>query len=235
MVFVFPYFATLHTGYVAQSMTSAFNSTRPILYSFRRCPYAMRARLAIIRAGIAVELREVQLRNKPQAMLTASPKGTVPVLVLPNGAVIDESLDIMQWALAINDPQDWLSSQTEVHALISHNDGEFKYYLDRYKYADRYPEHSAEHYRNQGELFLTKLEALLQKTAFLLGQHFGLADAAIAPFIRQFAAVNSDWFSTAPYPALRTWLQDFLDSALFNDVMQQYQPWEPGMPAVTFG
>ena len=215
-------------------MISAFNYNRPILYSFRRCPYAMRARLAIVSAGIAVELREVQLRKKPQAMLNASPKGTVPVLVLPNGQVIDESLDIMQWALTINDPQNWLETQTQALNLISHNDGKFKYSLDRYKYADRYPEYSAAHYRNQGELFLTKLEALLQKTAFLLGEHFGLADAAIAPFIRQFAAVDSNWFATAPYPALRTWLQDFLDSALFNGVMQQYQPWEPGMPVVTF-
>ena len=216
-------------------MESAFNSNHPILFSFRRCPYAMRARLAIARAGVAVELREVELRNKPQAMLNASPKGTVPVLVLPSGQVIDESLDIMQWALAINDPQDWLNTQTEAHALISYNDNEFKYYLDRYKYADRYPEYSAEHYRNQGELFLTKLEALLQKTAFLLGEHFGLADAAIVPFIRQFAAVDSNWFPTAPYPRLQAWLQDFLDSALFNGVMQKYQPWEHGMPAVIFG
>ena len=207
----------------------------PILYSFRRCPYAMRARLAIASAGIPVELREVQLRNKPQAMLTASPKGTVPVLVLQNGQVIAESLDIMQWALAINDPQQWLSTHSQTQTLITRNDTEFKYFLDHYKYADRYPEQSAKHYRRQGEIVLAELEQLLQQSTFLCGAQFGLADAATAPFIRQFAAVDDDWFSSSPYPALRAWLQRFLDSALFNSIMQPYQPWKPDAASVIFG
>lgn len=194
----------------------------------------MRARLAIACAGIGVELREVQLRNKPQAMLQASPKATVPVLILEDGAVIDESLDIMLWALCINDPQTWLSTQSQALPLIATNDGEFKTYLDRYKYADRYPEHTAEHYRAQGERFLAELEHLLKENTFLFGPQMGLADAAIAPFIRQFAAVDQDWFASAPYPALRNWLQQFLDSALFKGVMQQYQPWEPGAVPIVF-
>lgn len=210
-------------------------SKPPILYSFRRCPYAMRARLAIAAAGIPVELREVQLRNKPDAMLTASPKGTVPVLVLENSQVIDESLDIMQWALTINDPDDWRATERRAQALIARNDGDFKMYLDRYKYADRYPEHPSGFYRQQGELFLATLEQLLRQNVFLCGPQFSLADAAIAPFIRQFAAVDNDWFRAAPYPALRAWLQQFLDSALFNHIMQQYLPWEPNAPAVIFG
>lgn len=216
-------------------MDNALKSAYPILYSFRRCPYAMRARLAIAVSGMAVELREVQLRNKPQAMLAASSKGTVPVLILENAQVIDESLDIMQWALTISDPQQWLSAQSQAQTLIARNDGEFKYYLDRYKYADRYPEQSAEHYRTQGELFLAELEQLLQQNTFLFGPHFGLADAAIAPFIRQFAAVDNNWFLSSPYAALRAWLQGFLDSVLFNGIMQQYQPWEPGTAALIFG
>jgi len=194
----------------------------------------MRARLAISYAGIAVELREVQLRNKPQAMLDASPKGTVPVLVLSNGDVIDESLDIMHWALARNDPRNWQENQSQALDLIGRNDGKFKHYLDRYKYADRYPEYPAEYYRTQGESFLANLEQQLQQNPFLCGPHLGLADAAIAPFIRQFAAVDNDWFTSSPYPATRHWLQVFLDSALFTGVMQNYPPWQPGLPATIF-
>ncbi|MGY6275557.1 glutathione S-transferase [Methylomonas sp. MgM2] len=216
-------------------MHSPQDRAYPILYSFRRCPYAMRARLAIAAAGIAVELREVQLRSKPEAMLKASPKGTVPVLVLQDGRVIDESLDIMHWALAINDPRHWLHAATQAHILIAENDGEFKYHLDRYKYADRHPEHPAEYYRRQGEQFLTKLESRLEQQAFLCSPRFGLADAAIAPFIRQFAAVDSVWFESAPYPALRRWLHLFLDSALFGGIMHQYPQWQAGDQAVIFG
>ncbi len=194
----------------------------------------MRARLAIAYAGIAVELREVQLKNKPQAMLEASPKGTVPVLVLPSREVIDESLDIMSWALGLNDPEHWLETHAQAQNLISRNDGEFKYYLDRYKYADRYPEYPIEYYRAQGELFLAELEQLLQQNACLCGPRFGLADAAIAPFIRQFAAVDRDWFANSAYPALRSWLQNFLDSPLFAQVMHIYQPWSINDEAVLF-
>ncbi len=200
----------------------------PILYSFRRCPYAMRARLAIAYAGVAVELREVELRNKPQAMLLVSPKATVPVLQLKNGRVLDESLDIMLWALQQNDPEHWLKAAGLDHAkaLIRGNDEPFKYYLDRYKYADRYPAYSELYYRQQGELFLADLESLLTQRTYLSGDQFSLADAAILPFIRQFCAVEPAWFKDSPYPALRQWLNDFLASSLFKQVMTKYPYWQ---------
>jgi glutathione S-transferase len=164
----------------------------PILYTFRRCPYAIRARLSIAVSGVSVEYREIALRNKPQAMLLISPKGTVPVLQLADGRVIDQSLDIMLWALALNDPQQWLQGEKSLpesaKALIDTNDGPFKFWLDRYKYADRHPEQSAEHYRQQAEEFLQSLERLLEVREYLLGEHLSIADMAIFPFIRQFAA-----------------------------------------------
>lgn len=216
---------------------ASFTNSLPVFYSFRRCAYAMRARLAICYAGIRVELREIQLRHKPDAMLASSPKGTVPVLVLPSGKVIDESLDIMLWALAKNDPNGWLSNwqRPSCHALIKSNDGEFKYYLDRYKYADRHPEHPPAYYREQGALFLTELEQRLQHNPYLSAAHFSITDAAIAPFIRQFAAVDNPWFSNAPYPNLRRWLHAFLDSALFNSIMSTYKPWTPDSSQIVFG
>ena len=202
--------------------------TQPILYSFRRCPYAMRARLAIAYAGVTVELREIELRNKPQAMLLISPKGTVPVLQLENGKVLDESLDIMLWALQQNDPEHWLkvASLANAKALVRRNDEKFKYYLDRYKYADRYPVYSELYYRQQGELFLADLEGLLTQSVFLCGEHFSLADAAILPFIRQFCAVDPLWFKASPYPLLRQWLNHFLASSLFKQVMTKYPYWQ---------
>ncbi|WP_082879535.1 glutathione S-transferase [Methylomonas methanica] len=208
----------------------------PIFYSFRRCPYAMRARLAIAVSGLSVALREIELSNKPEAMLAISPKGTVPVLLLRNGQVIEQSLDIMLWALAQQDPQDWLDQSPEdAKRLIERNDSEFKYYLDRYKYADRYPEQTSADYRQQGEVFLAALETRLQRTRFLCGANFGLADAAIAPFIRQFAAVDNAWFANSPYPALQHWLDTFLTSNLFAAVMRKYLPWKTDDPLVLFG
>jgi glutathione S-transferase len=208
--------------------TISAKQTLPILYSFRRCPYAMRARLAIAYTGVVVELREVELRNKPQAMLLISPKATVPVLQLENGRVLDESLDIMFWALQQNDVEQWLKAVNLNHAqaLIQRNDEQFKYYLDRYKYADRYPAYSELYYRQQAELFLTDLEGLLTQSVFLCGEHFSLADAAILPFIRQFCAVDPLWFKDSPYPALRRWLNHFLASSLFERVMEKYPYWQ---------
>lgn len=174
-----------------------------------------------------VELREIELRNKPEAMLLVSPKGTVPVLVLGNGQVIDESLDIMVWALQQHDPEHWLAS---ADPLVEWNDGEFKYYLDRYKYADRFPDFSARDYRQQAERFLAELERQLIRHAYLCGDHFSITDAAILPFIRQFAAVDSVWFEAAPYPAVQRWLQEFLAGKHFKAVMSQYAPWKPGDP-----
>ncbi|MBS3963456.1 MAG: glutathione S-transferase [Methylomonas sp.] len=207
----------------------------PILYSFRRCPYAMRARMAIVSARSCVELREIELRDKPDELLAVSPKATVPVLVLTDGKVIDESLDIMHWALQRNDPDAWLPRHGPRTAeLIAINDDEFKHNLDRYKYADRYPEMPPAIYRARCESFVAELEAWLSQVSFLAGSTFGFADAAIAPFIRQFAAVDSLWFETAPYPKVHDWQQRFLQSTLFQQAMQNYARWMPGANPLFF-
>ncbi|CRM68888.1 glutaredoxin 2 [Pseudomonas sp. 37 R 15] len=190
-----------------------------LLYSFRRCPYAMRARLALRYSGVPVEIIEVSLKAKPAQMLALSPKGTVPVLSL-GGRVIEESLEIMQWALAQHDPDDWLlQGDPAVLALIAENDQVFKHHLNRYKYAERYPEQPMEHYRAEGEVFLQKLEDLLAEREYLLAERMSLADAAVVPFVRQFAHVDREWFAGAPYPRLQVWLQRFLESPLFIAVM----------------
>ncbi len=199
----------------------------PILYSFRRCPYAIRARLAIAYAGIPVEIREVALKNKPEHMLAISPKGTVPILQLTDGMVLEESLDIMHWALAQHDPEHWQAFSDDADRLIKWNDGGFKYYLDRYKYADRYPEFSQEQYRQQTEAFLAELESRLQHSPYLCGKHFSLADAAIFPFIRQFANVDSFWFKSSTYRALNSWLNAILTTELFSSIMPNNLPWTP--------
>ena len=208
----------------------------PVLYSFRRCPYAMRARLALYASGVAVELREVSLRDKPASMLAASPKGSVPVLVLPDGRVIDESWDIMQWALHRHDPDGWLGeNDSHIDAaipLISKNDASFKYHLDRYKYPDRYPEYPQSHYRSEAEAFLLQLETRLGASRFLLGDALSVADAALFPFIRQFAEVDKDWFALTPYPKLQRWLKGFINSGRFIAVMEKYSIWHMGDPAV---
>ncbi|KAF3978285.1 MAG: glutathione S-transferase [Methylococcales symbiont of Iophon sp. n. MRB-2018] len=203
------------------------NSNDPILYSFRRCPYAMRARLAIKNSNVKVELREVVLRKKPQQLLNISAKATVPVLQLPDGTVIDESIDIMYWALACNDADNWIQKEESetISQLIQCNDGKFKHYLDCYKYADRYPEHDALFYRQQGELFLAELETRLIKKNFLCGDIVSLADMAIFPFIRQFAHVDLDWFKSSQYTKLNQWLFNQLESPLFVAIMNKYPAW----------
>lgn len=201
------------------------NSHLPILYSFRRCPYAIRARLAIAYVGVTVEIREVQLKHKPKQMLAISPKATVPVLQLPDGKVLDESLGIMSWALAQNDPDNWLDAGSDSEQLIQWNDGNFKYFLDRYKYADRYPELSESYYRGQAEIFLAELEHTLSQQPYLSGAHLGLLDAAIFPFIRQFAAVDNHWFHASDYRQLNNWLTVWLTSDLFVSVMTKYPVW----------
>ena len=201
----------------------------PILYTFRRCPYAIRARLAIHVSGVKVETREVDLRNKPRAMLECSPKGTVPVLQLTDGNVIDESLDIMRWALAIRDPDGWIGSGhewlAESTALIDENDGSFKRYLDRYKYPGRgepdAPTHAAEKYRDAAGGFLQVLNSRLARHNFLMGQSMGLADAAIFPFVRQFAHVDKSWFDNAYAGPLANWLDSLARSPLFLSVMEK--------------
>jgi len=213
---------------------------QPILYSFRRCPYAMRARMAIACSGNSVELREVVLRNKPESLFGYSPKGTVPVLVLPDGEVIEQSIDIMHWALSGNDPRHCLYGADETalreaaDSLIHENDHQFKQYLDRYKYPDRYLENPMAHYREQGEVFLQRLEHHLQNHPYLLADRMTLADMSIAPFVRQFARVDEKWFEQTPYIHLQRWLKSIVDSPLFVSAMKQYKAWEPGAEKVYF-
>ena len=211
-------------------------SSYPRLYSFRRCPYAMRARLGLLFAGRQVELREITLKNKPPQMLAISPKGTVPVLQLLDGTVIEESREIMTWALEQQDAQGLLAAQTlpQANALIDKNDNEFKYWLDRYKYADRHLEMSQAEYRQRGEAFLQLLEELLTKNPYLLGKGITLADIGIMPFVRQFAHVNRDVFYNLPYPNLQRWLQDWLQHPLFLQAMTKFQPWQDGDEEVVF-
>lgn len=212
----------------------------PILYSFRRCPYAMRARLALATSGLPYELREVVLRNKPPEMIAASPKATVPVLVLPTGEVIDQSLDIMLWALRQNDPQGWLMPQNStlavMLAIITTNDGPFKTSLDRYKYPNRYTQEYvvadsakfAETHRTSCAKFLNQLETLLSQSAGaknLFGDKTSLADMATLPFIRQFAHTDKNWFAEQPWPNLQLWLAQFEASDLFVRVMEKNEPW----------
>lgn len=203
-------------------------STDPVLYSFRRCPYAMRARMALRYSDCRVELREVELKHKPAALLDLSAKATVPVLLCEDGQIIDESLDIMHWALQQNDRDNWLQGeyQAEIAALIEYNDSVFKNHLDHYKYADRYPDATQLEYRQQGEVFLQQLEQRLDQQAYLISGRISLADVAIFPFIRQFAHVDIRWFDRAPYPHLRSWLCQWMDSALFQSVMLKYPPWQ---------
>lgn len=183
----------------------------------------MRARMALAYAGIDVEIREISLKDKPAHMLQVSPKGTVPVLVLTDGQVIDQSLEIMYWALRQHDADGWLSVEPEqAGLLIAENDSTFKQSLDRYKYAIRFPEQPAEYYRAQGELFLAKLEQRLQQGIYLLGNSVSLADVAIFPFIRQFEAVDKPWFETAGYTNLGRWLHGMVESRLFLSVMGKY-------------
>jgi glutathione S-transferase len=203
----------------------------PILYSFRRCPYAMRARMALLVSGQAVELREVVLRAKPQAMLDASPKATVPVLVLPDGRVIDESLDIMRWALLHDDPEGWLAGDDT--ALIAANDGPFKHHLDRYKYPSRHNEDPLVH-RAQGIAHLADLDTRLGRSRYLCGPDRTLADIALFPFVRQFAATDSDWFSLQPLPGVQRWLAVLGQSDLFARCMVRLAPWQPGDAAEVF-
>lgn len=198
------------------------NKALPILYSYRRCPYAMRARMALKYASVAVEIIEINLREKPQHLLQVSPKATVPVLVLNDGQVIDQSLDIMHWALQQQDSQGWrLADQVQTQALILANDTDFKATLDRYKYPERYPEKTQAEYRATGEVFLAQLEALLSRQRYLCAAHITLADIAIFPFIRQFAAVDQAWYETAAYPLLSTWLRTLTTSELFTQIMQK--------------
>jgi glutathione S-transferase len=190
--------------------------------------------MAIAYAGIDVGLREVVLKDKPAAMLEASSKGTVPVLIDTNGRVIDESLDVMAWALDQQDSDHWLSGMGLQDPLINSCDNTFKHWLDRYKYAVRFPEQTEQWYREQGEHFLDQLEQLLADHLYLRGDSLSAVDVAVMPFVRQFAAVDTNWWSGRPYPQVATWLELLLESDLFKGVMNKYPQWHDGDPAIRF-
>jgi len=235
---------------ISPSISSPSSPNLGILYSFRRCPYAMRARLAcaLFLPPQSLELREVVLKNKPQQLLDISPKATVPVLLLSReplleepgefAPLIDESRDIMIWALnRAADPLKTqytpLQLQFKIDELIDENDDTFKWALDHYKYADRLEE-SEEHYRKMGEVFLAKLEKLLEKNRYLLTPEMSLADIAVFPFVRQFAHVDKVWFEQSQYPRLIQWLSQLLESELFASIMKKYKPWQKQEEAIFF-
>ena len=209
-------------------------SDLPILYSFRRCPYAMRARMALAASGAEVMLREVLLKDKPAELLAASPKATVPVLVLSEDQTLEESLDVMQWALKHSDPLGWLEGAALDSDWISECDEGFKHWLDRYKYADRHPQHTAKDYRKNAEEFIQKLEHQLSVSDWIGGEAANAIDVALFPFIRQFAGVEPSWWQQAPYPKVRQWLENWLNSALFSAIMVKYPRWESGQPGERF-
>ena len=213
-------------------------SSAPILWSFRRCPFAMRARLAIAASGQTVQLREILLRDKPTAFLATSAKGTVPVLDLRDGRVIEESRDIMMWALRAKDPDGWLNiyqkQPDKVKTFLDDVDGPFKHDLDRYKYANRYEASAAWQYREKGAQFLAELDRSLWSTGALSGSGLGFMDFAILPFVRQFRIADPKWFDSQPWPYLHHWLQEFLGSSAFLRVMLKYPPWQEGAKAVRF-
>jgi glutathione S-transferase len=192
----------------------------------------MRARLALQASGVEVEWREIVLKDKPQALLLASPKATVPVLVLPDGRVLEHSLSIMLWALEHGDPLHWLprnaNDWSDARAAIARNDGLFKQALDRYKYPGRFQLSADEMPRTQAALILQDWDLRLQQQPFLSGAQWGLQDAALAPFVRQFAHVDAAWFAAQDWPFLRHWLTAFEDSKAFAGVMQKAAAWQAG-------
>lgn len=203
---------------------------KPILYSFRRCPYAMRARLAVASAGVEVELREILLKDKPEAFLEVSPSATVPSLLTSDG-VIDESFDIMLWALRQNDPQGWLVMPDEGHDWITRADGPFKQALDRTKYETRYPDSDPSAQRDIAASFLGDLNAQITQWMY---ERATLADYAILPFVRQFAFIDKAWFDAQDWPNLQAWLERFLTSEAFAAMMVKYPPWKEGDAPVNF-
>ena len=204
----------------------------PILYSFRRCPYAMRARMAVAVSGVHVELREVVLRDKPPEMLEASPKGTVPVLVLRDGRVLEQSLDIMRWALVQSDPKGWLAHHDQ--NLVLATDGPFKQALDRYKYPHRYGLSDGSAHRDAALMYLGDLNDRLAGAPYLGGAQSAFTDRAIFPFVRQFAATDATWFAALPLPALQSWLSVLVGSDLFAAIMHRYPQWKAGDTPVHF-
>ena len=199
----------------------------PILYSFRRCPYAIRARMFLSYMEVSVELREVLLNERPQSLYKISSKGTVPVLLLKDGKVLDESLDIMRWAINQGEQKLYEDKLNEQNQLIKYNDTKFKYWLDKYKYHVRYLEHSREYYQRKCSKTLAEYDMRLRENAYLMGDRIRLADIAIFPFIRQCANVDQNWFNNK-YPNLNQWLEIWKQSRLFKSVMMKYNQWRLG-------
>ena len=218
--------------------------TLPVLYSLRNCPYAMRARLAIFVSGQTVCLREVLLSQKPAQLLTVSPKGTVPVLVLPSGEVLEQSRDIMLWAFSQSDRNNYLlhqpldndkqSAAQTMQQLMTQFDSEFILRLEHYRSAKRYRDPKLLQYRAECEVYLQQLESRLAQHDFLFAEQACLADLAIMPFIRQFARVERQWYLQSPYPEVRRWLDSYLQSAMFSKVMAQYPVWKEGVNETLF-
>ena len=205
---------------------------RPILYSFRRCPYAMRARLAVASAGIEVELREILLRDKAETFLEASPKGTVPVLVADD--VVEESIEVMDWALAQSDPEGLLYGGKAARDLVERCEVEFKGHLDRFKYAVRYEGVNPEEERALASIYLRELDGMLAGHDYLFGDRVGFADIGIAPFVRQFANTDRAWFDAQDWVHLRDWLDRFVTSDRFTSIMTKYPKWEEGDAVTVF-
>ena len=208
----------------------------PILYSFRRCPYAMRARMAIHISSQKCEIREVLLRDKPTSMLEYSSKGTVPVLVLQSGEVIDESLDVIDWALNLNDPDNWQRSKDNENTkeLIKINDGEFKHHLDRYKYSKRYDNEDPEFHRKKCLSFIEKVNSELQNSKYIFDDAISYIDISLLPFIRQFRIADNEWFDELPYENVKSWLSNFLNSELLESIMSKHDLWKEGDEVTIF-
>ncbi|WP_311232127.1 rhodanese-related sulfurtransferase [Acidovorax sp. PRC11] len=223
------------SGHSAQT-GAAPAASLPVLYTFRRCPYAIRARMAIAASGQRCEWREVVLRDKPAALLGASPKGTVPVLVLPEGHVLEQSLDIMRWALGQGDPQGWLraGAQDEVQALIASCDGPFKQALDRCKYPERHPGLPPGEAQSQAGAWLRGLEERLARSRHLCGNAASLADVALMPFVRQYAAIDRAAWAAQPWPHLQAWLAAWEGGALWERVMHKAPAWREGQETLCF-
>ena len=211
---------------------------RPVFYSFRRCPYAIRTRLAVASSEVETELREVLLRDKAPEFLEASPKGTVPVMVLPDGTVLEESLDVMDWALGRNDPENLLSTEPELRrdmrSLVERCESEFKPHLDRFKYHVRYENVDPETEREIASRYLWELQSRLDGQAYLFGDRISFADIGIAPFVRQFANSSRVWFEEQDWPELQAWLRAFETSDRFQSIMSKYPKWQKGDPVTVF-
>lgn len=212
------------------------NRKYPILYSFRRCPYAMRARLAIKASGLIVEIREVELKNKPKEFLNISPKATVPIVCISSKQIIEESLDIMEWALKINDPLKLLKHEKlnniEIHSILNKLENEFKQNLDRYKYSSRFDLPNPKLYRDKNLQTLNEFNNLLQNNKGICSSNLSLLDYAVFPFIRQFRNVNSVWFDSLELKFLQTWLYELIDSDEFSSIMKKYEIWKPNQKPI---